>query len=77
MVRIRHFHCGGQGSIPGQGTEIPQAAWRGQKNKKEKEKKEWELVQCENGPGPSEARGGESDPPLLGAVGTSRAFQQE
>ena len=25
MVRILGFHCGGLGSIPGQGTEIPQA----------------------------------------------------
>ena len=26
MVRIPGFHCCGLGSIPGQGTEIPQAA---------------------------------------------------
>ena len=26
--------AGGVGSIPGQGTEIPQAAWHGQKSKK-------------------------------------------
>ena len=25
VVRIWHFHCYGPGSIPGQGTEIPQA----------------------------------------------------
>ena len=25
VVRIQHFHCYGPGSIPGQGTEIPQA----------------------------------------------------
>ena len=28
MVRILHFHCWGPGSIPRQGTEIPQAAKR-------------------------------------------------
>ena len=33
MVRIWHFHCHG-GSIPGQGTEIPQAGWCGQKKKR-------------------------------------------
>ena len=26
VVRIWHFHCRGWGSIPGRGTEIPQAA---------------------------------------------------
>ena len=26
MVRIRRFHCRGPGSIPGLGTEMPQAA---------------------------------------------------
>ena len=31
--RIWRFHCRGPVSIPGQGTEIPQAAWRGQKTK--------------------------------------------
>ena len=31
MVRILRFHCRGLGSIPGQGTEILQAAQRGQK----------------------------------------------
>ena len=31
VVRIRHFHCCGPGSIPGQGTEILQATWHGQK----------------------------------------------
>ena len=30
MVRIQHFHCWGPGSIPGPGTEILQAEWRGQ-----------------------------------------------
>ena len=35
VVRIRHFHCHGS-SIPGRGTEIPQAAWHGQKKKKKK-----------------------------------------
>ena len=36
VVRTRHFHCRGLGSIPGQGTEIPQAVQRGQKNQKNK-----------------------------------------
>ena len=31
VVRILGFHCHGLGSIPSQGTEIPQAAWHGQK----------------------------------------------
>ena len=30
-VRTRRFHCHGQGSIPGQGTKVPQAAQHGQK----------------------------------------------
>ena len=34
MVRILSFHCWGPGSIPGQGTEIPQAMQRSQKKKK-------------------------------------------
>ena len=34
MVRTWHFHCHGPGSIPGQGTKIPQAAQHGQKKKK-------------------------------------------
>ena len=29
---IPGFHCRGLGSIPGQGTEIPQAAWCSQIN---------------------------------------------
>ena len=33
VVRIWHFHCHGPGSIPGQGTEIPQVEWLGQINK--------------------------------------------
>ena len=31
VVRTRHFHCQGPGSIPGQGTKIPQAMRHGQK----------------------------------------------
>ena len=34
MVRVLGFHCSGQGSVPGRGTEIVQA-------KKRKEDKEW------------------------------------
>ena len=33
VVRTRRFHCSGLGSIPGQGTKIPQAMWLGQKSK--------------------------------------------
>ena len=33
MVRTQCFHCGGPGSIPGQGTKIPQAVGCGQKQK--------------------------------------------
>ena len=36
VVRILGFHCHGLGSIPGQGTEIPQATWCGQKKRKKK-----------------------------------------
>ena len=34
VVRTQHFHCQGLGSIPGQGTKIPQASQCGQKKKK-------------------------------------------
>ena len=34
MVRVLGFHCSGQGSVPGGGTEIVQS-------KKRKEDKEW------------------------------------
>ena len=33
MVKTPRFHCRGAGSIPGRGTKIPHAAWRGQKLK--------------------------------------------
>ena len=39
MVKTWRFHCWGLGLIPGQGTKIPQAAWRGQKKRKKKKKK--------------------------------------
>ena len=38
MVRILSFHCGGLDSIPGWGTEIPQAMQGGQKSEREREK---------------------------------------
>ena len=41
VVQWLGFHAstaGGQGSIPGQGTKIPQAAWHGQKKKKKKKR---------------------------------------
>ena len=34
MVRILGFHCRGLGSIPGQGSEILQAAWYGKEGRK-------------------------------------------
>ena len=33
-LRLRASSAGGAGSIPGQGTRIPHAAWRGKKKKK-------------------------------------------
>ena len=33
VVRTWCFHCCGLGSMPGQGTEILQATWHGQKKK--------------------------------------------
>ena len=38
VVRTPCFHCGGVGSIPGQGTKIPQAVQCGQKTKTNKQK---------------------------------------
>ena len=35
MVRIPGFHCCGPGSVPGQGTEIPQAVEHSQKTNKQ------------------------------------------
>ena len=32
-VRSWRFHCRDPGSIPGQGTKIPQATWHGQKKR--------------------------------------------
>ena len=36
MVRTLSFHCKGTGSVPGQGTNIPQATWYGLKRLKKK-----------------------------------------
>ena len=33
VVKTRHFHCRGSGSIPDQGTKIPQATWHNKKKK--------------------------------------------
>ena len=38
VVRTQHFHCQGQGSIPGWGIKILQTMRHGQKNKKERKK---------------------------------------
>ena len=32
-LRLQAFTAGGTGSIPGQGSKIPHATWRRQKNK--------------------------------------------
>ena len=37
---LRAFPVKGEGSIPGQGSKIPQATWCSQKKKKKREKKE-------------------------------------
>ena len=44
MVRIPGFHSCGTRSIPGQGTEIPHAVWRGQKRKKKN--KQTKKIYC-------------------------------
>ena len=41
VLRTPHFHCQGPGSIPGQGTKIPQAAQHDQKRKKKKKILKW------------------------------------
>ena len=38
VVRTRLFHCRGPHLIPGPGSKIPQAAQRGQKKKKKRER---------------------------------------
>ena len=40
-LRLHTSNVGGLGSIPGGGTEIPQATWRGQKVKHKKKKMIW------------------------------------
>ena len=40
VVKILGFHCRGPSSIPGRGTEILQAAWRGKKQKQNKTEKQ-------------------------------------
>ena len=42
------FTAGGMGSIPGRGTKIPQATWRGQKKKKKERKKEMQSPRLKN-----------------------------
>ena len=44
VVRTWRFHCWGLGSVPGQGTKIPQAAQRGQKKKKNSNEYEILLI---------------------------------
>ena len=57
MVSTQHFHCWGPGSIPGQGTRIPQAKQHlcSQKRKKERKKRKHNYVktthsECLNSP---------------------------
>ena len=38
VVRTQPFHCGGLGSIHGQGTKIPWAVWHGQRQKQKLKK---------------------------------------
>ena len=45
VVRIPDFHCCGPGSIPGWGTEIPQAMQHGQKRKKKKRERKLKKKQ--------------------------------
>lgn len=40
MVRIQGFPCPGPGSVPAQGTEVPQAAWHSHKQTKKETKKQ-------------------------------------
>ena len=40
-LRLHASTAGGTGSIPGQGTKIPHAAWRGQKNQKANRQKNY------------------------------------
>ena len=41
VIRTRHFHCQGPGSVPGQGTKILQAMQRGKKKKKKVEERSY------------------------------------
>ena len=41
MVRIQHWYCCSLGSVPGEGTEILQAAWHGQNLKQQQQQKEF------------------------------------
>ena len=52
VVRTQHFHCGGPGSIPGQGTKITQVAWYSQRGKSTQimtglEDKSWAIIDQE------------------------------
>ena len=50
VVRTRRFHCQGSGSIPGQGTKIPQAARPKKKKKKlEARRKAADIFLCSEG----------------------------
>ena len=37
MLRTQLFHCREHGSIPGQGTKIPQASWLSQKTREKQQ----------------------------------------
>ena len=50
VVRILGFHCCGLGSIPGRGTEIPQATCHGQKTKQTNKQKTPESREFPGGP---------------------------
>ena len=61
MVRTRCFHCWGLGSIPGQGTKIPQAVWHGKKERKKERKKEGREGGSRDGGKEREREGGREE----------------
>ena len=54
VVRTWRFQCPGPGSIPGQGTKIPPAAWHGQEKKKKAACVHWLAIHLHGGRGPWE-----------------------
>ena len=74
MVRIPGFHCRGLSSIPGPGTELPQAAQHGQKKKKNSRE------DAEKTPGREQARRKQEGPRLPGGTASCQCvplFREE